>query len=187
MNVDKATKIWFDRLDAVSSKLDKQFSTLTHEQLNWKLSEEKWSIAEVLQHLNLVNASYEEILTDSANGKSDMGFTGKIGFVVNFLGDMIYKSVEPTRASRTKTFPVWEPVQNDVPKDVITDFKKQQEAIKKLITDNKSLLEKDVVIPSPANRYIVYKLRKAIEIIVSHEERHLNQAMEAKSLINLSA
>ncbi|MFT5310656.1 MAG: hypothetical protein ACI8VL_001564, partial [Bacteroidia bacterium] len=38
-----------------------------------------------------------------------------------------------------------------------------------------------------ANRYIVYKLRKAIEIIVSHEERHLNQAMEAKSLINLSA
>ena len=62
-----------------------------------------------------------------------------------------------------------------------------QEVIKKLIQDNQPLLEKDVVIPSPANRYIVYKLRKAIEVIVAHEERHLNQAMEVKSLISLSA
>jgi hypothetical protein len=187
MNVDKAIKIWVNRLDTVSNKVDKQFSTLTHEQLNWKLSTDKWSIAEVLEHLNLVNASYDETLTASANGKSDMGFTGKIGFIVNFLGDIIYKSVEPTRASRTKTFPVWEPSQSDISKAVIEDFKKHQEVIKKLIQDNQPLLEKDVVIPSPANRYIVYKLRKAIEVIVAHEERHLNQAMEVKSLISLSA
>jgi len=183
MNVDKAIKTWLQRLDAVTKHVEDEFASLTHEQLNWKLSFSEWSIAEVLEHLNLVNASYEKVLSDAASGKSDMGFTGKIGFIVTFLGDMIYKSVEPTRASRTKTFPVWEPVKSDVPKDVITDFKKLQEAIKKLISDNKSLLEKDVVIPSPANRYIVYKLRKAVEIIVSHEERHLKQALGVKILL----
>ena len=99
------------------------------------------------------------------------------------MGDMIYKSVEPTRAKKMKTFPVWEPAQSNVSKEVIADFKKHQEAIKKLISDNKTLLEKDVVIPSPANRYIVYKLRKAVEIVVSHEERHLNQAKEVLALI----
>lgn len=183
MNVDKAIKIWFNRLDAVTKHVENEFGSLSHEQLNWKLAVENWSITEVLEHLNMVNASYEQIFTDAANGTSDMGFTSKIGIVVNFLDDMIYKSVEPTRAKRMKTFPVWEPTQSDVSIEVIKDFRKHQEAIKKLIKDNKSLLEKDIVIPSPANRYIVYKLRKAVEIVVSHEERHLNQAKEIFAMI----
>ncbi|MDB4655884.1 DinB family protein [Flavobacteriales bacterium] len=184
MNVDKAIKIWSERIDAVTKHVENEFGSLSHEQLNWKLSAEKWSIAEVLEHLNLVNASYEKILTDAVNGTSDMGFTGKIGFIVNFLGKMIYNSVEPSRAKRMKTFPVWEPAQSDVSAEVIIEFKKHQEGIKKLILGNKQLLEKDIVISSPANRYIVYKLRKAVEIVVSHEERHLNQAMEVLVLID---
>ncbi|MGB1318692.1 MAG: DinB family protein, partial [Flavobacteriales bacterium] len=68
MNVDNAIKIWFERLDAVTKHVESEFDSLTHEQLNWKLSAEKWSIAEVLEHLNLVNASYEKILSDSASG-----------------------------------------------------------------------------------------------------------------------
>ena len=185
MNMDKAIAAWHKRLDAVTHKVESEFDSLTPEQLNWKLSAEKWSIAEVMEHLNLVNASYEKILTDSANGTSDMGFTGKIGFVVNFLGKMIYQSVEPSHTKKMKTFPIWEPVQSNVSVDVIPEFKQHQELIKQLITENKQLLEKDIVIPSPANRYIVYKLRKAVEIVVSHEERHLNQAMEVKALMNL--
>lgn len=184
MNVDEAIKSWIKRIDTVTAKVDDEFGGLSHEQLNWKLSTEKWSIAEVLEHLNLVNASYEKVLTDSVNGTSDMGFTGSIGFVVKFLGNMIYQSVEPSRAKRMKTFPVWEPAESNVSVEVISEFKKHQELIKQLISDNKSLLEKDIVIPSPANRYIVYKLRKAVEIVVSHEERHLNQALEVKRLID---
>jgi hypothetical protein len=184
MNIEKAIKAWHERLDSVTQQVEDEFGILTQEQLNWKLSASEWSIAEVLEHLNLVNASYEKVLLDAANSKSDMGFTSKIGFVVNFLGKMIYESVEPSRAKKMKTFAVWEPVKSDVSKNVIADFKKQQQAIKTLINNCKPLLKKDIVIPSPANRYIVYKLRMAVEIIVSHEERHLNQAMGVKVLLN---
>ncbi len=186
MNIDKAIVAWQQRLDSVTQKVNSEFGSLTAEQLNWKLSSEKWSIAEVLEHLNLVNASYEKVLTDAVNGKSDMGFTGRIGFVVKFLGKMIYDSVEPSRAKKMKTFPVWEPVQSDVSIAVLTEFKKHQALIKKLISESKQLLEKDIVIPSPANRYIVYKLQKAVEIVVSHEERHLNQALEVKALVEIT-
>jgi hypothetical protein len=184
MNVDKAIKSWYRRLDAVTTKIDTEFGRMSHEQLNWKLSSEKWSIADILEHLNLVNTSYEKVLTDSANGTSDMGFTGRIGFVVKFLGNIINQSVESSRAKKMKTFPVWEPTESTVSAEVIPEFKKLQGLIKQLISDNKLLLEKDTVIPSPINRYIVYKLRKAVEIIVSHEERHLNQALEVKSMID---
>ncbi|MCF8461712.1 MAG: DinB family protein [Flavobacteriales bacterium] len=183
MNIEKAIKAWHERLDSVTQQVEDEFGALTQEQLNWKLSASEWSIAEVLEHLNLVNASYEKVLLDAANGKSDMGFTSKIGFVVNFLGKMIYDSVEPSRVKKIKTFPIWEPVQSDVSKDVIADFKKLQQDIKTLIKNCKPLLKNDAVIPSPVNRYIVYKLRKAVEIIVSHEERHLKQAMRIKVLI----
>ena len=128
MNADKVIIAWHQRLDAVTKQVEDEFGALTQEQLNWKLSASEWSIAEVLEHLNLVNASYEKVLSDAANGKSDMGFTGKIGFVVTFLGNMIYESVEPSRAKKMKTFPVWEPIKSDVSKDVISNFKKQQEA-----------------------------------------------------------
>lgn len=183
MNIEKATKAWHQRLDAVTKKVESEFGSLATEQLNWKPAADTWSIAEILEHLNLVNASYAKVLTDSANGTSDMGFTAKIGVIVNFLGNMIYRSVEPSRSKRMKTLPIWEPAQSNVPVDVIPLFIQHQERIKQLITENSQLLEKDIVIPSPANRYIVYKLRKAVEIIVAHEERHLNQAREVKGLM----
>lgn len=185
MNIDNAIETWFSRLDGVTEKVKSEFGRLSNEQLNWKPSEEKWSIAEVLEHLNLVNASYEKILSNSANGTSDMGWTSNLGFFVTFMGNMIYRSVEPTRAKKITTFPIWVPAQSNIQSDVIEEFVQHQQALKKLIAESKPLLEKDITIPSPANRYVVYKLRKAVEIVVSHEERHLNQALEVKSLLNL--
>jgi hypothetical protein len=39
------------------------------------------------------------------------------------------------------------------------------------------------VISSPANKNIVYKLETAFDIIVSHEQRHLEQAKEILQLM----
>lgn len=183
MNIDEAISKWHERLDAVTAQVKSEFGELLKEQLNWKPSAEKWSIAEVLEHLVLVNQSYEVVLADAANGNSNPGFTAKIPFIVNMLGNAIYKSVEPTRAKKMKTFAVWQPESSNVDQDVLLQFLEYQDVLKGLITKNKKLLEDDVVIPSPANRFIVYKLRKAVEIVVSHEERHLNQALEVKGLL----
>ena len=70
MNIDNAIIAWHQRLDDVTQKVETAFGILNSEQLNWKLSFSEWSIAEVLEHLNLVNASYEKVLSDSASGKS---------------------------------------------------------------------------------------------------------------------
>ncbi len=181
MIIEEAITKWHERLDGVTERVKAELGELDSDKLNWKPSSEKWSIAEVLEHLVLVNQSY--VLANAANGTSKPGFTAKIPFVVNMLGNAIYKSVEPTRAKKMKTFSVWEPSKSDVDKDVLLRFYEYQDVLKDLIIKNKKLLEDDVVIPSPANRFVVYKLRKAVEIVVSHEERHLNQAMEVKTLL----
>jgi hypothetical protein len=48
----------------------------------------------------------------------------------------------------------------------------------KKIEEAKELVAKGTVIASPANKNIVYKLETAFDIIVSHEQRHLEQAKE---------
>jgi hypothetical protein len=45
------------------------------------------------------------------------------------------------------------------------------------------LVQAETVISSPANRFIVYKIGRAFDIIVAHEERHLNQAKEVKAFL----
>ena len=183
MNIETAIKDWNRRLDAVAEKVKAEFGEFDSDKLNWKPSAEKWSIAEVLEHLVLVNQSYEVVLADASNGSSNPGWTAKVPFIVKMFGNMIYKSVEPTRAKKIKTFAVWEPSSSNVDENILTRFLNHQSILKELISKNNKLLEDDIVIPSPANRYVVYKLRKAIEIVVSHEERHLNQALEVKDLL----
>ena len=107
MNIEEAIVTWHKRLDAITEKVEIELGELDSEKLNWKPTAEKWSIAEVLEHLVLVNQSYEVVLADAASGTSNPGFTAKIPFIVKMLGDAIYKSVEPTRAKKIKTFAVW--------------------------------------------------------------------------------
>lgn len=56
-----------------------------------------------------------------------------------------------------------------------------------MIRNSKELIQKGVVISSPANKNIVYKLDKAFEIIIAHEKRHFEQSKDVLQLMNLKA
>lgn len=55
--------------------------------------------------------------------------------------------------------------------------------LKQKIEDAKELIENGTIIASPANRNIVYKLETAFDIIISHEQRQLEQAKEIVQLM----
>ena len=93
------------------------------------------------------------------------------------------KSSEPTRRKKIKTFPVWQPEQSNVSADILKQFGEYQEELKDVIVNSKDLLEQKAVIRSPANNMIVYPVEMLFEIIVVHEERHLNQAKEVLEII----
>ncbi len=169
-------------IDEISRKFSKKFGHLTREELNWKPDPAKWSIAQVIDHLIVINTTYFSVIKNVREGNYQLPFVGKIGFITNSLGNLILNSVEPGRKKKVKTFPVWEPATSDIDKDIVGRFLKHQEELKELIADSEDLLTKGTVISSPANKLIVYKLEKAFEIIISHEKRHYNQAKEVLSL-----
>lgn len=174
---------WTTKLDNITEQSIAQFGRLTNEQLNWKPNPNTWSIAQNLDHLIVVNETYYPVLTALKEGKYSTPFIAKIGFMVSFLGKTVLKAVQPDRQKKMKTFPIWEPSVSQIEDDVLKRFENHQKELKQKIEDAKELVDKGTIISSPANRNIVYKLETAFDIIVSHEQRHLEQAKEVLVLL----
>ncbi|MCU0451006.1 MAG: DinB family protein [Bernardetiaceae bacterium] len=171
-------KDWTLQIDEITEHFVANFGTLSSEQLNWKPNPQTWSIAQNIDHLIVVNETYYPVLASLKEGTYKLPFIGRVGFMVSFLGKTVLNAVKPDRKKKMKTFPIWEPATSKVKNDILDKFKKHQGELKKQIETSKDLVEKGTVISSPANRNIVYKLETAFDIIVSHEQRHLEQAKE---------
>jgi hypothetical protein len=174
MNTEK----WAIQIDKVTSAFKKEFAGFTYEQLNWKPTEKVWSVAQNIEHLITVNETYYPVIKNVMEGSYKIPLIGKVGFMVNAIGNMILNSVKPTRKRKIKTFPIWEPSKSKITEDILSRFEKHQSTLKQMIASSSDLLTKGTVISSPANKNIVYTLEKAFDIIVAHEQRHFEQAKE---------
>jgi hypothetical protein len=172
MNTDK----WLSEIDKTTIEFKNEFGGLSNEQLNWKPNESSWSIAQVIEHLDVTSASYYSVIQSIRDGSYKLPLTGKMTFLVNFFGRFILTAVKPETKRNIKTLPVWEPAKSNISGDILGKFAAEQEKLKQCITSNKDLVEKKTRISSPANRNIVYNLSDAFEIIVTHQRRHLEQA-----------
>lgn len=182
MSLEATMKNWIRRMNAVTEKVVAEFGELSEEELNRKPNDETWSIAENLQHLIQVNESYYPIIKQVRDGELKLGFLSRFGFIRNFFSKMILGSVEPERKKKMKTFPIWQPASSGIQEGIVARFSAHQEHFEQFIDSCHDLLENNQVIHSPANDSIVYSLEQAFEIIVTHEERHLNQALEVKNV-----
>lgn len=170
-------------IDTITAKFMESFGDLNEESLNWKPDAATWSIAQNIDHLIQLNSSYFPAFENLKKGKQQLPFIARFRFVVSFFGKMISKSVDPDRKKKMKTFGLWEPEKDSFQKRILTDFKENQEELKRYIVESDDLISQGAVISSPVNRNIVYKLETAFEIIITHEERHYNQAKEIQDQI----
>ena len=177
---------WKERIDKATTMFTDRFDQLSETELNWKPNSDSWSIAQNIDHLITINSSYFNIFEDVRSGKSKVPFSGKIGFLNNLFAKLILTAVKPETTKKIKTFPSAEPSKSHINKDILTRFKAHQDVLKKHIELSADFLQRDTVISSPANKYIVYKLSAAFEIIVTHEFRHLNQATEVMRILEES-
>lgn len=172
------TEAFIIKLDALTAKFNEVFGDLTPQQLNWKPDANTWSIAEKIEHLNLVNESYFPVIENLKAKTYKQPFTAKFNFLINFFGTTILKSVQPETNKKTKTFPGWKPSASGQARNVLLRFNKIQSQLRETIKNSEELLKTKTVISSPANSHIVYRLETAYEILLAHEERHFQQAQK---------
>lgn len=173
---------WLANIDRTTAAIKADFGYLSADQLNWKPNAETWSIGQNIDHLMVINQSYFPIFEALKAGQYHAPWHAKAGFLVSFMGKLILDSVQTDRQKKGKTFSIWEPTTSDVSANIIEQFEQHQQVLKQYIQTLTSNAEKGAVVASPANRKIVYRLSTAFDIIISHEERHAEQAREVKAL-----
>lgn len=176
------TEQWKNDIDAITEAFATQFQSHNEAELNWKPQADVWSVAQNIHHLMVINQTYYPVIDRVREGKYTLPAHASWKWLVRFFGNFILKSVLPDRRRKMKTFPLWEPAQSLLSINVLSDFKKHQTELKGYIDSCADLIAAGTVISSPANRSIVYTLEAAFDIIVTHEKRHLQQAIEVDSL-----
>lgn len=169
---------WAPKIDEITAAFSAAFGHLSPEQLQQQPSPGGWSIAQNIEHLIVINESYFPIIRELQAGTYRTHWLGKLNFMVKWLGNFILQSVQAYRKQKIKTLPMWEPKGETKGTDILGRFAQHQETLKDMIAQCETLIQKGTVISSPANRHIVYTLEQAFDILVTHEERHLEQAKE---------
>ena len=174
MNITK----WTTAVDLITEDFKQHFGNLSAEKLNWKPTLQRWSIAQNMDHLIVINKTYFDIFSQVRAGGYTLPWLSRFGFMVRFFGKVILDSVQPDRKKKMKTFPLWQPSQSEIGGDILQQFENHQVQLKQWIASSSDLLDKETIISSPANKNIVYKLETAFDIIITHERRHFEQAKE---------
>jgi len=174
---------WISQLDENSQKFAQAFGGMTQAELNWKPNPEQWSIGQNIDHLITINETYFPIIEQLKAGSYQIPFHGRFRFIANKMGDIVLKASSPDRSKKIKTFPIWEPSESDIPKDILKKFVNQQERLMVMTEEAQPFIDQQVIIASPANTRIIYTLARAFDIIVAHEKRHFNQSMEVQELL----
>jgi len=153
-----------------------EFGRLNIEQLNWKPSPDRWSVAQCFDHLVTSNAAYFPIFESVINGQKKSRAIERFPLLPNLWGKLLIKSLDPKATRKLKAPGRFQPSSSDISGSIIEDFMKQQTKVAESIEAIGNLNPARIVITSPAASMITYSLMDAFRIIVVHEKRHFQQA-----------
>lgn len=152
------------------------FGGLSKEQLNWKPSAERWSVAQCFDHLIASNRGYLPVIDSVSKGQKPSSVWQKVPFLPRLWGKMLVKSLDPSQVRKMKSPKRFEPAQSDISGTIIEDFVAQQGKVIEGMKASANLDLENIIITSPAASVITYSLMDAYRIIVVHERRHFQQA-----------
>lgn len=161
---------------AIAEDARASFGKLSAQQLNWKPSAERWSIAQCFDHLITSNSGYLPIIEAVRSGTKKTRFLERLPVLPGLAGKLLVKSLDPASPRKLKAPKNFQPAQSNISAGVLDDFVAQQEQVIAGMKSTSHLELEKIVITSPAVSAVTYSLLDAYRIIVVHEQRHLQQA-----------
>ncbi|MEM0940225.1 MAG: DinB family protein [Bacteroidota bacterium] len=167
------------RSNRVKYCVSNKMAQFDSETLNWKQTEKKWSIIEVVDHLNKVYDIYlpnfEEAITSAPelNGK----IQEKQQTIVGRLSVYAMKPKGKKRRFKMKTFDFFQPRINVESNKVLAEFNRKKQKFNDLIKGarNKNLVG---IKMSTSLKLMRFYVPECFDFILTHEERHLIQMEE---------
>ncbi|GAB3546155.1 DinB family protein [Spirosoma fluminis] len=171
------------RLSAVLHTLAQEFQPLRDEQLRWKPSPDRWSILECLQHLNLAERFYIRNIQHKVDqfGLQQTNPTDQT-LESDWIGKMMRYAVDPEVKFKVPAPGMIRPRRADElqPAEVIPQFIELQTLLRQLLDKAVYLDWNKEKVSSLFGNWLTVRLGDVMQMLVSHTERHINQAMRVK-------
>lgn len=174
---------WIQSIDQNTALYIEYFGALSWENLNWKSTEENWSIGQIIDHVNKINQDYFEVFQKLISDQLKIPIIMRSNALSNYFGNMLLQSIEPERTKKTKTMKIWEPDTQPISTNIVDHFIENQNRFIGLTHDLNEVIRINPTIHSPVTKWITLPLNTAIEMLIQHELRHFNQAKELLGLI----
>ena len=158
-------------------KAKTSFGQLTFEQFNWKPSNERWSVAECLQHLLIADKCYFNDLAEIGNGSYQMTVWGKHSPMTSLFGKALKEKMKEKVKKKMVTHKILTPSTSTYNLELLNEYSDNLSKFIELASKCSNADLDKTIINSPTIKWITYTLRDALEFLFEHEHRHLNQAI----------
>jgi hypothetical protein len=151
-----------------------EFSQLSLEQLNYKVTPDKWSILECIEHLNLYGDFYIPAIEKAINESDN---EAQAVFKSGILGNYFVKSMKPkAKLNKMKTFSANNPNGSELDLDVISRFHNQQSQFLHALELAKKVNLTKTKTPISVSKIVKFRLGDTFRFIAAHNDRHILQA-----------
>jgi DinB superfamily len=160
----------------VADETKRAFGRLSGDQVNWKLSEEEWSVGQCFEHLIISNRPYVQIFEEILAGRRRQRIWERMPLLPRLFGSLLSNALRPDSGRRAKARPAFYPSSSRIAPTIIASLLEQQEGLLRLMEASRELDVDGITITSPVLRFVTYSLMDACRIIVVHEQNHFVQA-----------
>jgi len=161
---------------AIGENARHEFGKLRKDQLNWKRTADRWSVAQCFDHLITTNVAYFPIVESIVKGEKRTTLVERLPILPKVWAKLLLKSLDPKTTRKLKAPASFRPSASDLSETIVDDFVDHQRIVAEWMAKTKQLDVDRVVITSPASPVVTYSLMDAFRIIVIHEQRHFQQA-----------
>ncbi|MBA2621925.1 MAG: DinB family protein [Acidobacteria bacterium] len=162
-------------LETISTDARETFGNLSPAQINWKPSDDGWSVGQCFEHLIKTNALFFSDLKQIASGARQNSFLENYSPLSSFFGNLVVNSLKKDeRKFKAPTKKIVPP--SEIDENIIEIFAAHQVELIERIKRTESADWRKTKITSPFMRFITYKLADGFQVVVEHERRHVRQA-----------
>lgn len=155
-----------------ASKLE----NLDHDAMQTQPAPGKWSVAQVLEHLNFYSAFYLKAIEEKLHGNQT---TPRQYFKPGWFGDYFTKMMKPTAdnqiKSKMKALKSATPPPQIDGKAALTQFISDQHSLLNLLQIAKTTDLGKLRVPTSITKLVALKLGDTFRFFIAHEQRHMLQ------------
>ena len=157
------------------------FADVGEAAFRWRPSPKAWSMAECLDHLNVVGRKYLKAIDHAMEDGRRKGLLGTGPFRYGLLEGFVVRTMDAPPMFRMKTPRSFVPAASASPAEALDAFVALQRELQERLARADGLDLAKVKVRSPVSRHLKFSLGKSFAAMAAHQRRHLWQARQVKA------